>query len=84
VNELFGMCATPPLRLRIIAYDFHTHPVVYKRSVRCPSGNHDFYPIAHILFKGHDIDWTFGFSPNVHFLGNCAAEINGIRFDGMP
>lgn len=53
MNELFGMCAKPPLRLRIIAYDFHTHPVVYKRSVRCPSGN-------------------------------CAAEINGIRFDGMP
>ena len=47
-------------------------------------GNHDFYPIAHILFKGHDIDWTFGFSPNVHFLGDCAAEINGIRFYGTP
>ena len=47
-------------------------------------GNHDFYPIAHILFKGHDIDWTFSFSPNVHFLGDCAAEINGIRFYGTP
>ena len=33
-------------------------------------GNHDFYPIAHILFKDADIDWHFDFSPNVHFLGD--------------
>ncbi|MBR2837221.1 MAG: metallophosphoesterase [Kiritimatiellae bacterium] len=33
-------------------------------------GNHDFYPIAHILFKNPDIDWSFDFSPNVHFEGS--------------
>ena len=28
-------------------------------------GNHDFYPIAHILFKDYGIDWGFSFSDNV-------------------
>ena len=47
-------------------------------------GNHDFYPIAHILFKGRDINWEFGFSPNVHFLGDEGAEIDGLKFYGTP
>ena len=47
-------------------------------------GNHDFYPIAHILFKGRDIDWKFDFSPNVHFLGDEGTEIDGVKFYGTP
>ena len=48
-------------------------------------GNHDFYPIAHILFKGREaIDWTFDFSPNVHFLGDRCEEIVGVKFYGTP
>ena len=47
-------------------------------------GNHDFYPIAHLLFKGRDIDWKFEFSPNVHFLGDEGAEIDGVKFYGTP
>ena len=47
-------------------------------------GNHDFYPIAHILFKGRDIDWEFSFSPNVHFLGDDGTEIDGVKFYGTP
>jgi Icc-related predicted phosphoesterase len=47
-------------------------------------GNHDFFPIAHILFKDHGIDWGYGFSKNVHFLGDCGAEINGVKFYGTP
>ena len=47
-------------------------------------GNHDFYPIAHILFKDAGIDWGFHFSPNVHFLGDSGTEIDGIKFYGTP
>ena len=47
-------------------------------------GNHDFYPIAHILFKEQRIDWKYGFSPNVHFLGDAGAEIDGVKFYGTP
>ena len=47
-------------------------------------GNHDFFPIAHIIFKGRQIDWKFEFSPNVHFLGDRGARIKGIRFYGTP
>ena len=47
-------------------------------------GNHDFYPIAHILFKRSDIDWEFDFSPNVHFLGDEGTEIDGVKFYGTP
>ena len=47
-------------------------------------GNHDFYPIAHILFKRQDIDWKYGFSPNVRFLGDAGTEICGVRFYGTP
>ena len=47
-------------------------------------GNHDFYPIAHILFKDHGIDWKYEFSPNVHFLGDSGAEIGGVKFYGTP
>ena len=44
-------------------------------------GNHDFYPIAHILFKNAGIDWGYGFSPNVHFLGDRGKEIGGVEFE---
>ena len=47
-------------------------------------GNHDFFPIAHILFKDQGIDWNFGFSDNVHFLGDRGVEINGVKFYGTP
>lgn len=47
-------------------------------------GNHDFYPIAHILFKTHGIDWEYDFSPNVHFLGDRGTEIGGVKFYGTP
>ena len=47
-------------------------------------GNHDFYPIAHILFKGVGIDWGFDFSPNVHFLGDEGTEVEGVKFYGTP
>ena len=47
-------------------------------------GNHDFYPIAHILYRDVGIDWKYAFSPNVHFLGDAAAEIGGVRFYGTP
>ena len=47
-------------------------------------GNHDFYPIAHVLFKVMGIDWGFGFSSNVHFLGDRGAEIGGVKFYGTP
>ena len=47
-------------------------------------GNHDFYPIAHILFKDREIDWKYEFSPNVHFLGDRGTEINGVKFYGTP
>ena len=47
-------------------------------------GNHDFYPIAHILFKDKGIDWKFDFSPNVHFLGDRGTEVNGVKFYGTP
>ena len=47
-------------------------------------GNHDFYPIAHILFKEHGIDWKYEFSPNVHFLGDRGTEIDGVEFYGTP
>ena len=47
-------------------------------------GNHDFYPIAHILFKGVGIDWGFDFSPNVHFLGDEGTEVDGLKFYGTP
>ena len=43
-------------------------------------GNHDFYPIAHILFKEQRIDWKYEFLPNVHFLGDTGTEIGGVRF----
>ncbi len=48
------------------------------------TGNHDFFPIAHILFKDRDIDWKFDFSPNVHFLGDRGTEVNGVKFYGTP
>ena len=44
----------------------------------------DFYPIAHMLFKEHGIDWKFDFSPNVHFLGDRGTEIGGVKFYGTP
>ena len=47
-------------------------------------GNHDFYPIAHILFKEQGIDWKYAFSPNVHFLGERGTEIDGVKFYGTP
>ena len=47
-------------------------------------GNHDFYPIAHVLFKGVGIDWGFDFSPNVHFLGDEGTEVDGVKFYGTP
>ena len=47
-------------------------------------GNHDFYPIAHLLFKEQGIDWKYGFSPNVHFLGDRGTEVNGVKFYGTP
>ena len=47
-------------------------------------GNHDFYPIAHVLFKTHGIDWAYDFSPNVHFLGDRGTEIGGVKFYGTP
>jgi len=47
-------------------------------------GNHDFYPIAHILFKDQEIDWKYEFSPNVHFLGDRGTEIDGVKFYGTP
>ena len=47
-------------------------------------GNHDFFPIAHLLFKGMGFDWKYGFSPNVHFLSDAGTEINGISFYGTP
>ena len=46
--------------------------------------NHDFYPIAHLLFKEQGIDWKYGFSPNVHFLGDRGTEVNGVKFYGTP
>ena len=54
------------------------------RTVRLEAGNHDFYPIAHILYRDVGIDWKYAFSPNVHFLGDAAAEIGGVRFYGTP
>ena len=42
-------------------------------------GNHDFYPIAHILFKEQEIDWKYEFSSNVHFLGDRGTEIYGVN-----
>ena len=47
-------------------------------------GNHDFYPIGHILYKDQGIDWKYEFSPNVHFLGDAGTEIGGVRFYGTP
>jgi Icc-related predicted phosphoesterase len=47
-------------------------------------GNHDFFPIAHILFNDQGIDWSFDFSENVHFLGDCGTEIKGVKFYGTP
>ena len=47
-------------------------------------GNHDFYLIAHILFKEQGIDWEYEFSPNVHFLGDRGTEIDGVKFYGTP
>ena len=47
-------------------------------------GNHDFFPIAHILFKGHDVDWKYEFSSNVHFLDDSMVEIEGVKFYGTP
>ena len=47
-------------------------------------GNHDFYPIAHILFKEQEIDWKYEFSSNVHFLGDRGTEIDGVKFYGTP
>ena len=47
-------------------------------------GNHDFYQIAHILFKEQGIDWKYEFSPNVHFLGDRGKEIGGVKFYGSP
>ena len=47
-------------------------------------GNHDFYPIAHILFNEHGIDWKYEFPSNVHFLGDRGAEISGVKFYGTP
>ena len=47
-------------------------------------GNHDFFPIAHLLFKGHEVDWKYEFSSNVHFLGDSMVEIEGVKFYGTP
>ena len=47
-------------------------------------GNHDFFPIAHLLFAGYGIDWEYGFSPNVHFLCDTGIEIDGVKFYGTP
>ena len=47
-------------------------------------GNHDFFPIAHLLFKNQEIDWDFHFSPNVHYLSDGGTEIDGVTFYGTP
>lgn len=47
-------------------------------------GNHDFFPIAHVLFKGMEFDWKYAFSSNVHFLVDGSTEISGTKFYGTP
>ena len=47
-------------------------------------GNHDFFPIAHLLFKEKKMDWRYEFSPNVHFLCDSGTEIDGVKFYGTP
>ena len=47
-------------------------------------GNHDFFPIAHLLFADHGIDWKYDFSPNVHFLCDTGVEIGNVKFYGTP
>lgn len=47
-------------------------------------GNHDFFPIAHLIFDNHGIDWDFNFSPNVHYLSDGGTEIAGVKFYGTP
>ena len=47
-------------------------------------GNHDFFPIAHLLFKGMGFDWKYDFSPNVRFLSDAGTEIDGVSFYGTP
>lgn len=47
-------------------------------------GNHDFFPIAHLLYNDMGIDWDYGFSPNVNFLVDSAVEIDSVKFYGTP